>query len=87
MPPIIANGMFRMMRTACFTELKELKSIRKIAAMVMGITGIGDFLSSIVVGALWSTYGTGVAFGFSGLLFFSGALFAAQLSKGGARGS
>ena len=46
------------------------------------VNGIGDFLSSIVVGALWSAYGTGVAFGYSGLLFFSGALLAARLQWG-----
>ena len=36
MPPISAKGMFRMISTACFTELNELKSRRKIAAMVIG---------------------------------------------------
>ena len=35
-PPISANGMFRMMNGACFTELNELKSSRKIAAIVIG---------------------------------------------------
>ena len=45
------------------------------------VNGIGDFLSSIVVGALWSAFGTRAAFGFSGLLFFSGALLAARLQK------
>ena len=45
------------------------------------VNGIGDFLSSIVVGALWSAFGTRVAFGYSGLLFFSGALLVARLQK------
>ena len=49
------------------------------------VNGIGDFLSSIVVGALWSAYGTRVAFGYSGLMFFSGALLAAQLQKSQSR--
>jgi MFS family permease len=49
------------------------------------VNGIGDFLSSIVVGALWSAFGTRVAFGYSGLLFFSGALLAARLQKSQSR--
>ena len=37
------------------------------------VNGLGDFLSSIVVGALWSAFGTTVAFGYSLLLFIAGA--------------
>jgi MFS family permease len=36
------------------------------------VNGAGDFLSSIVVGALWSAFGTTVAFGYSLLLFIVG---------------
>ena len=36
------------------------------------VNGVGDFLSSIVVGALWSAFGTTVAFGYSLLLFIVG---------------
>jgi MFS family permease len=38
------------------------------------VNGIGDFLSSIVVGALWTTIGTSAAFGYSAILFGIGAL-------------
>src|SRR4029079_15056604 len=38
------------------------------------VNGIGDFASSIVVGALWTAFGTSVAFGFSGVLFVTGSL-------------
>jgi MFS family permease len=38
------------------------------------VNGIGDFLSSIVVGWLWSKFGTQVAFGYSAVLFTLGAL-------------
>ena len=38
------------------------------------VNGIGDFVSSIVVGVLWSAFGTGVAFGYSAVLFFLGAI-------------
>jgi MFS-type transporter involved in bile tolerance (Atg22 family) len=37
------------------------------------VNGAGDFLSSIIVGALWSAFGTTVAFGYSLLLFTVGA--------------
>lgn len=43
------------------------------------VNGIGDFLSSIIVGALWSAFGTPMAFGYSAVLFFSGALLVARL--------
>ena len=38
------------------------------------VNGIGDFLSSIVVGALWTSVGTTAAFGYSAVLFTAGAL-------------
>jgi MFS family permease len=38
------------------------------------VNGIGDFLSSIIVGALWTAAGTSVAFGYSAVLFSIGAL-------------
>ena len=37
------------------------------------VNGVGDFLSSIIVGALWTAFGTEVAFAFSALLFLAGA--------------
>jgi MFS family permease len=38
------------------------------------VNAAGDFLSSLLVGALWSTLGVGTAFGFSAVLFAAGAL-------------
>lgn len=37
------------------------------------VNGIGDFLSSIIVGTLWTAFGTSVAFGYSAVLFVAGA--------------
>lgn len=37
------------------------------------INGVGDFLSSIIVGALWTAFGTSVAFGYSAVLFAAGS--------------
>ena len=38
------------------------------------VNGAGDFLSSIIVGALWTAFGTSIAFGYSAVLFSLGAL-------------
>lgn len=43
------------------------------------VNGVGDFISSIVVGALWTLFGTPVAFGYSAVLFFAGALLVARV--------
>ncbi len=38
------------------------------------VNGVGDFISSIVVGLLWTAFGTAVAFSYSAVLFLGGAL-------------
>ena len=38
------------------------------------VNAVGDLLSSLIVGALWSGFGVGAAFGFSAVLFAAGAL-------------
>ena len=38
------------------------------------VNGLGDFLSSVIVGLLWTTFGIGIAFGYSAVLFLCGAL-------------
>jgi MFS family permease len=37
------------------------------------VNGVGDFLSSVIVGALWTGLGTAAAFGYSAVLFALGA--------------
>lgn len=46
------------------------------------VNGVGDFLSSIIVGTLWTAFGTSVAFGYSALLFAAGALLVLRLRSG-----
>jgi MFS family permease len=46
------------------------------------VNGIGDFLSSVVVGLLWSAFGTSVAFSYSAVLFVLGALLVLQTTRG-----
>src|SRR6266568_1193396 len=43
------------------------------------VNGIGDFFSSIVVGALWTGFGTTSAFGYSAALSIAGALLVSML--------
>ncbi len=43
------------------------------------VNGVGDFISSIVVGALWTAKGTTVAFAYSAALFFLGSILVARL--------
>jgi MFS family permease len=43
------------------------------------VNGIGDSLSSIVVGVLWSAVGTAAAFGYSAVLFVLGAVLVLRL--------
>ncbi|HMC26982.1 MAG TPA: MFS transporter [Verrucomicrobiae bacterium] len=37
------------------------------------VNGVGDFLSSVIVGALWTMWGTSTAFAYSTVLFLAGA--------------
>jgi len=45
------------------------------------VNGIGDLLSSIVVGLLWSTVGVPIAFGYSAALFTLGTLLILRIGK------
>ncbi|HEY1422661.1 MAG TPA: MFS transporter [Candidatus Acidoferrum sp.] len=43
------------------------------------VNAVGDFLSSLLVGALWSAFGVGAAFGASAVLFAAGAILIVRL--------
>jgi dipeptide/tripeptide permease len=45
------------------------------------VNGIGDFVSSLLVGLLWTRFGISVAFGYSAVLFFSGSVMVLRLSR------
>jgi len=45
------------------------------------VNAVGDFLSSLIVGFLWSAFSAKAAFSFSAALFFFGALLIARLRK------
>jgi predicted MFS family arabinose efflux permease len=44
------------------------------------VNGLGDFVSSVIVGALWSWRGPSLAFTYSALLFLAGAWLVARLA-------
>jgi MFS family permease len=47
------------------------------------INGIGDFASSLILGLLWTVFGTTAAFGYSAALFLTGAWMVWRLSRRG----
>ena len=44
------------------------------------VNGVGDFLSSIIVGTLWTAFGTSAAFGYSAVLFAAGSFLVLRLT-------
>ena len=49
------------------------------------VNGVGDFVSSIVVGVLWTMWGTSVAFSFSAVLFLTGCCLMLRLPRPASR--
>ena len=60
-------------------ELVEEEHHGMAFGVLATVNGVGDFLSSIVVGALWTAFGTTVAFGYSAVLFAAGAILVFRL--------
>jgi MFS family permease len=55
-------------------ELVEESQHGMAFGVLATVNGVGDFVSSLVVGALWAAVGTGAAFAYSAVLFAAGAL-------------
>jgi MFS family permease len=49
--------------------------------VLASVNGIGDFLSSLVVGLLWTAFGTTVAFSYSAVLFILGGLLVLRTAQ------
>jgi MFS family permease len=45
------------------------------------VNGVGDFASSLIVGLLWTGFGTSVAFGYSAVLFLCGGLMVLRVAS------
>jgi len=43
------------------------------------VNGVGDFLSSVIVGILWTAFGSTIAFGYSAALSVAGTVLMSQL--------
>jgi MFS family permease len=77
------------MYVACEETLEDSLCAELVTAQQHGmafgtlatVNGIGDFASSLLVGLLWTTFGTSVAFGYSAVLFVLGAVLVLRLRK------
>jgi MFS family permease len=49
--------------------------------MLATVNGVGDFLSSVIVGLLWTAFGTTIAFGYSAILSIAGTLLVARVES------
>ncbi len=79
----VAGGIYVAMEETLEDSLCAELVDRSHHGMAFGVlatvNGVGDFVSSIVVGALWSAFGTQIAFTYSTLLFFAGAALILQV--------
>jgi MFS family permease len=62
-------------------ELVDVSHHGMAFGVLATVNGVGDFLSSVIVGALWSAFGTQIAFSYSGVLFFAGAAVMARVKS------
>jgi MFS family permease len=60
-------------------ELVEEKHHGMAFGVLATVNGVGDFLSSVIVGLLWTVFGTSLAFGYSAALSIAGALLVARV--------
>ena len=63
-------------------ELVEEEHHGMAFGVLATVNGIGDFVSSIVVGILWTCFGTNVAFGYCAVLFVLGSLLVLRTRTG-----
>jgi MFS family permease len=68
------------MEDSMAAELVEESHHGMAFGVLATVNGIGDSLSSIIVGVLWSAFGTSVAFSYSAMLFFLGAIVVARVN-------
>jgi MFS-type transporter involved in bile tolerance (Atg22 family) len=55
-------------------ELVEKNNHGMAFGTLATINGVGDFFSSMIVGALWTALGQQIAFSYTAILFIAGAL-------------
>jgi MFS family permease len=62
-------------------ELVEPAQHGMAFGVLASVNGVGDFLSSAIVGLLWSIFGPTVAFGYSAVLFLMSAVLVVRLGS------
>jgi len=62
-------------------ELVEQEYHGMAFGLLATVNGVGDFLSSIMVGILWTAFGTTIAFGYSAVLSTAGMLLVMRIQK------
>ncbi len=72
------NGIIETLEDSLCAELVSEEHHGMAFGVLATVNGVGDFLSSIIVGALWTAFGTGVAFSYSATLFCVGAVLVFQ---------
>jgi MFS family permease len=60
-------------------ELVDEKHHGMAFGLLATVNGVGDFLSSLIVGLLWTAFGTTIAFGYSAVLSIAGALLVVRV--------
>lgn len=75
------NGIVETLEDSFCAELVGKEHHGMAFGVLATVNGIGDFLSSIIVGALWTAFGTNIAFGYSAILFCLGALLVLRTSR------
>ena len=60
-------------------ELVDEKHHGMAFGVLATVNGLGDLISSIIVGALWTVFGPAVAFGYSAILFAAGSFLIARV--------
>lgn len=72
-------GMEETLEDAFCAELTDEAHHGMAFGVLATVNGIGDFLSSVIVGALWAGVGLTAAFGYSAVLFAAGALLVLRI--------
>jgi MFS family permease len=73
------NGIVETLEDSFCAELVNEEHHGMAFGVLATVNGVGDFLSSIVVGLLWTSFGTSLAFGYSAVLFALGALLVLKI--------
>jgi MFS family permease len=81
----IARGMYvaieETLEDSLCAELVDESQHGMAFGVLASVNGVGDFLSSGIVGALWGIFGSTVAFGYSFVLFIAGSALVLRVGR------